>query len=1275
MADSVESSEITSLEFKREISDLNKASTATILASEKNFQDYKISADNDLSKIRKEAEREVKLAQVDVLNIQVAAQEEISAQLQKQEVRLSDYFKARIEELENTAKTAKQSLELSHYDAAVYSNREAELLQEISQYKEQFARQELNLNTVIAAANNDKNDFASAIHELRSTSQKQEEEYQSKIDILNDNFIEMKNNGEEMQNKNKSLEDEVKSLQGLLKMMESDNTKSNNEVTIMQMNLENETLFNEKLALEVSIASMQNYLKDRDEKDAEENEHRLSFVSANATLFEEKEMELLSAISDKGFALEKCDALSAEIIRLQLRNDEVECKYISSMELSSLNKEVTESVQAIANVDINDQFEKIVKERDNLLSRCALLEDQMSTLQYEIDINGSSGEIIALKEQLVETEKELDAAMIAMKVSDESVHLLKQECGVLRSTSNSQVEGNGTRMVAVDEYLVRIAELEEVITVQNKGLCSLQESVDELQFNKEANGESSDIVESNKDKMLLEAESRVCELQATVASLENDLSSMKDSQKAQNELLITERNSLSESNLAVTVMRDEYEDMKGKVLTLESALKKAEDVKISVENALRITLEEQSVALDDAQNMLESVQDECAAKTEECLVLTNQLETERIRKCEVESEREIELERLSSTSMSIQEIVQTNATLFEEKEMELLSAVSDKGFALEKCDALSAEIIRLQARNDEVECKYDAMKEDSNQVKLSTESVSIDFSQLQLKYDSLYTELELSNLAQTNLQMEKVDSKKMILDLEQSNISLRAAMDNSLQGKDSELINLQDALIIAEKNLEEIKKDMKENMEIAENNVEVLRTKLSGAEIVSSNAIKEKEMAMNEVRVSKEKYEKLLSSIERNTMNEKETVEIYENRLKEINIELKEADARVEKSENDLQCISALKDNLQTELDDSLFNLEIVRKNLNINVEEKIILEENFRTFQKNYIEMEQIVKNFRNELKQQSKAMSDLEENTQEKIIENATLRDDLRNSLVRFKEVEETYLRCKEDVRTVRAELIQVIEENESKVSDNVRERNILMEEIEHYRASFVTQEKKEKELDSLLSSTRNELQEKKIVEAEFLGRLIIAEEAGKKIAEAEEALARVEDKKKKDLVNLKKQNERISAVQVIFVIFCRILSDCAPGWPSLYLTIQMPVYLFFYLSVCVCVCVCLSIYLSIYLFVCLSFYSTLHFFICVSIYLSVCVSVCLCVFLSVCLSVCLSIYLSVYLSIYLSVCESVCLSVCLCVRLSVNCLFLRFLDYLSLYRLHHDFDFISS
>ena len=62
-------------------------------------------------------------------------------------------------------------------------------------------------------------------------------EYQSKIDILNDNFIEMKNYGEEMQNKNKSLEDEVKSLQGLLKMMESDNTKSNNEVTIMQMNL------------------------------------------------------------------------------------------------------------------------------------------------------------------------------------------------------------------------------------------------------------------------------------------------------------------------------------------------------------------------------------------------------------------------------------------------------------------------------------------------------------------------------------------------------------------------------------------------------------------------------------------------------------------------------------------------------------------------------------------------------------------------------------------------------------------------------------------------------------------------------------------------------------------------------------------------------------------------------------------------------------------------------------------------------------------------------
>ena len=52
------------------------------------------------------------------------------------------------------------------------------------------------------------------------------------------------------------------------------------------------------------------------------------------------------------------------------------------------------------------------------------------------------------------------------------------------------------------------------------------------------------------------------------------------------------------------------------------------------------------------------------------------------------------------------------------------------------------------------------------------------------------------------------------------------------------------------------------------------------------------------------------------------------------------------------------------------------------------------------------------------------------------------------------------------------------------------------------------------------------------------------GIKIAEAEEALRRVEDKKKKDLENLKKQNERIAAIQVginKFKFICILFEKC--------------------------------------------------------------------------------------------------------------------------------------
>ena len=87
------------------------------MKSESEFAEYKVKAEEDLKKVRKEAEREIKLAQVNVLNAQVATQQDVSLQLEKQEKRLVESFQGRIKELESNARTAKKSLLLFQNDA------------------------------------------------------------------------------------------------------------------------------------------------------------------------------------------------------------------------------------------------------------------------------------------------------------------------------------------------------------------------------------------------------------------------------------------------------------------------------------------------------------------------------------------------------------------------------------------------------------------------------------------------------------------------------------------------------------------------------------------------------------------------------------------------------------------------------------------------------------------------------------------------------------------------------------------------------------------------------------------------------------------------------------------------------------------------------------------------------------------------------------------------------------------------------------------------------
>jgi hypothetical protein len=90
-----------------------------------------------------------------------------------------------------------------------------------------------------------------------------------------------------------------------------------------------------------------------------------------------------------------------------------------------------------------------------------------------------------------------------------------------------------------------------------------------------------------------------------------------------------------------------------------------------------------------------------------------------------------------------------------------------------------------------------------------------------------------------------------------------------------------------------------------------------------------------------------------------------------------------------------------------------------------------------------------------------------------------------------------------------------------------------VEYYTKTLLSKESQLEELTTRFNMTDKELTEIKVREGEYISKLQNAQDAELRVAEAEEALSRVEEKKKRDLENLKKQNERISAVQVRILI----------------------------------------------------------------------------------------------------------------------------------------------
>ena len=129
---------------------------------------------------------------------------------------------------------------------------------------------------------------------------------------------------------------------------------------------------------------------------------------------------------------------------------------------------------------------------------------------------------------------------------------------------------------------------------------------------------------------------------------------------------------------------------------------------------------------------------------------------------------------------------------------------------------------------------------------------------------------------------------------------------------------------------------------------------------------------------------------------------------------------------------------------------------------------------------------------------------------------------------------MRSEQVVLDLRADLKGSVSDKENIVTTSSRQLATAMEEVEHYTKSLLIKDNELKELTMQFTTTDKELTDLKIRESEYIQKLQNSHNAELRVAEAEEALSRVEEKKKRDLENLKKQNERISAVQVCILIF---------------------------------------------------------------------------------------------------------------------------------------------
>jgi chromosome segregation ATPase len=1056
------------------------------------LKEAKLRSKNEIDNLRTQAEQALKASELQAVELKEKHEKELMLQLQKQEIAISDSFRARIESMEI-------ALQDSSAEAADCARGELAATEQLAILTKQLDRlkgeSEAASNTNITNENLER-----TIQELSTTLENNDVTAKRSLDALNEELCAMRSAEKEARETCVTLSDDLVKLQSVVRNIEEEMLVSEKEAAQQAVSDSKiDALTREKASLLAELQQLQAEVAARDETDTEASEQRELSLAISTALFNEKEMQMAAAIADKNLFEEKLASMAEEL---------------EALRVSTLDTVRAETPPAVGEEGLEERYHSIVLQRDSLIARCSSLEDELNDLQStanDTSVLSVGIEVQGLRDQLKEAEERLKEADSQVAVKDELLQLrendvelmdnertkseeqissLQKELKALKTQLATQLESStetaeravienkvvGELEVKVEggqpssegSPVVRKDELENIVATQVSEISALLSAVEELET--KCSTSAADLTQLTEE--INASVTVVLERDATVESLKAENIALKKALRETTALLESERSTVAESEDSIFNLQAECSSAQQKVLLLEKSLETAVDSKINADIVLQKSIEDAEAARIFAENLLEqSIGDDDTRAGAELALKANMeiaekqfksleaaLRTELQEAIEEKMRSESELEEAFNAKTAGEQMLKDLLREATEGQKTAESALSDALKATAKLEeklAKSKETLKREkelfssseSRIEEVEAA--AEKEIAVQL-LRQEGI------IAATFKGRIEDLEaIVQKSETMLEIARMDA----IEKEKGELEARR-----------ELTHLRDQLALVQSDLERAETARREAEEAAEGHRE------------NSDSVRAEIEA---------KY--------------RATMEAAEEQFKSLENDLT----------NDLRDALNAKINAEIDLEKALSEKAQVEAALRI-------CEEDLKLTDKEANDAEA-------RLISQNRTLTELEDNIQERVVENASLREELKRANALYQGLEVTYLQSGQALSNVRADLEAALAERESASLSAKQQIDTAIEEIEFHKSSSRAAEARLEDLSATHAAAEKTIAEMKAREKDYIEKLSVAQDAGMRVAEAEEALSRVEDKKKRDLENLKKQNERISAVQV--------------------------------------------------------------------------------------------------------------------------------------------------